>query len=173
MDEFNAKDDIISRNAVKTPSNFMTATNKSSLMIVGPGLGLPNANKAFYRVVAVDDNGNVSGASDYADFSRPFIYSRLPEKVNVDTALTHRLGVITSIGDLKCKPGYKAAFWDRECLSFSLVQAPQWLEFNPQTGEISGTPGVKDVGEHEAVAQVTNSQGDVAKRRFFMEVIDR
>jgi len=173
MDEFNAKDDITSRNAVKTPSNFMTATNKSSLMIVGPGLGLPNANKAFYRVVAVDENGNVSGASDYADFSRPFIYSRLPEKVRVDTALTHRLGVITSIGDLKCKPGYKAAFWDRECLSFSLVQAPQWLEFSPQTGEISGTPGLKDVGEHEAVAQVTNSQGDAAKRRFFMEVIDR
>jgi hypothetical protein len=144
MDEFNAKDDITSRNAVKTPSNFMTATNKSSLMIVGPGLGPPNANKAFYRVVAVDENGNVSGASDYADFSRPFIYSRLPEKMRVDTALAHRLGVITSIGDLKCKSGYKAAFWDRECLSFSLVQAPQWLEFNPQTGEISGsTPVVR------------------------------
>jgi hypothetical protein len=86
MDEFNAKDDITSRNAVKTPSNFMAATNKNSLIIVGPGLGLPNANKAFYRVVAVDENGNVSGASDYADFSRPFIYSRLPEKVKVDTA---------------------------------------------------------------------------------------
>ncbi|MHC4511509.1 MAG: putative Ig domain-containing protein, partial [Planctomycetota bacterium] len=72
-----------------------------------------------------------------------------------------------------CKPSYKAAFWDRECLGFSLVQVPQWLELDPQTGDISGTPGIEDVGEHEVVVQVTNSQGHVAKRRFFMEVISR
>ncbi|UCD00156.1 MAG: hypothetical protein JSW66_09795 [Phycisphaerales bacterium] len=173
MDQFNAKDDIPSRNAVETPSNFMTATNKSSLMIVGPGLGLPNVNKAFYRVVAVDENGNVSGASDYADFSRPFIYSRLPEKVKVDRVLGHRLGVVASIGDLRCKPGYKAAFWDREYLRFSLVQAPRWLELDPQTGEIAGTPEVEDIGQHEVVVQVRSSQGGVTKRRFLMEVIDR
>lgn len=125
MDQFNAKDDIPTRNEVKMPSNFVTATNKTSLMVVGPGLGLANTNKAFYRVVAVDENGNVSGASDYADLSRPYIYSRLPEEVEVDTAFAHRLGVITSIGDLKCKPGYKAAFWDREYLSFSLVWAAE------------------------------------------------
>ncbi|MHC4628966.1 MAG: glycoside hydrolase family 78 protein, partial [Planctomycetota bacterium] len=172
MDQFNAKHDVDSRNAVKTPANFMTATNRTSLIVVGPGLGLPNANKAFYRVVAVDENGNVSGASDYADFSRPFIYGRLPKKVKVGTALTHRLGVATSIGDLRCRPSYKAAFWDREYLSFSLVQAPQWLQLDPQTGELSGTPGVKHVGEHEVVVQVENSRGGIAKRRFSVEVTD-
>jgi len=82
-------------------------------------------------------------------------------------------GVITSIGDLKCKPGYKAAFWDKEYLTFSLIQAPQWLKLNPQTGEVSGTPGIKDAGEFEVVVQVTNSQGDLAKRKFFMEVVDK
>jgi len=173
MDEFNAKDDIPSRNAVKTPSNFMIATDNQTVMVVGHELSLPNANKAFYRVVAVDERGNESGASDYADFSRPFMYSRLPEKIKAGTFLTHRLGVIASIGDLKCKPGYKAAFWDREYLSFSLVQAPQWLKLDPQTAEISGTPQAKDVGRHEVAVRVTNNQGGVTERRFRMEVTDR
>jgi len=173
MDEFNTKYNITSRHAVKTPSNFVAATNKSELIVVGPGLSLPNANKAFYRVIALDEYGSLSGASDYADFSRPFIYSRLPEKVKVGTALTHRLGVVSSIGDLKCKPGYKAAFWGREYLNFSFVKAPQWLRLDSQSGEVSGTPGRRDVGEHEVMVQVTNNQGDVAKRRFFMKVIGR
>jgi hypothetical protein len=173
MDQYNAKDDIPSRNAVRTPSNFITTTNKRRLMVVGHGLRLPNANKAFYRVVAVDENGNKSGASDYADFPRPFIYSRLPEKVRAGKLFTHRLGVIASIGDLKCKPRYRAAFWDREYLSFSLVQAPQWLKLDLQTPEISGTARVKDVGKHEVTLRVTNSQGGVTERRFVVEVTDR
>lgn len=173
IDEFNSKADIPSRNAVKTPSNFMTATNEISLMVVGPELSLPNANRAFYRVVAVDENGNESGASDYADFPRPFIYSRLPEKVKAGTLLTHEPGLITSIGDLKCKQGYKAAFWDKEYLSFSLIRAPQWLKINPQTGKISGTAGVNDLGKHEVILQVTNSKGSVTDRRFALEVTER
>jgi len=173
MGEFNSKEDVPSRNAVKTPSNFMTATNESSLMVVGPGLTLSNANKAFYRVVAVDENGNESGASDYADFSRPFIYSRLPEKIKSRQPFTHRLRIIASLGDLKCKPGYKAAFWDREYLSFSLIQSPQWLKVDTQTGEISGTAGVNDVGKHEVALRVTHSKGSITERRFVMEVTDR
>ena len=173
MDEFNSKADIPSRNAVKTPSNFMTATNEISLMVVGPELSLPNANRAFYRVVAVDENGNESGASDYADFPRPFIYSRLPKKVKAGTLLTHEPGLITSIGDLKCKQGYKAAFWDKEYLSFSLIRAPQWLKINPQTGKISGTAGMNDLGKHEVILQVTNSKGSVTDRRFALEVTER
>ncbi len=173
MDEFNSKDDVPSRNAVKTPSNFMTATNESSLMVVGPGLSLPNANKAFYRLVAVDENGNESGASDYADFSRPFIYSRLPEKIKSRQPFTHRLRVIASIGDLKCKPGYKAAFWDREYLSFSLIQSPQWLKVDAQTGEISGAAGVNDVGKHEVGLRVTNNKGSLTERMFVLEMTDR
>lgn len=173
IDDFNSKADMPSRNALKTPSNFLTATNESSLMVVGPELSLPNANRAFYRVVAVDENRNESGASDYADFRRPFIYSRLPEKVKVGTLLTHEPGLITSIGDLKCKQGYKAAFWDKEYLSFSLVRAPQWLKINPQTGKISGTAGVNDLGKHEVILRVTNSKGSVTERRFVLEVTER
>ncbi len=173
IDDFNSKTDIPSRNAVKAPANLMTAIKESSLMVVGPELSLPNANRAFYRVVAVDENGNKSGASDYADFRRPFIYSRLPEKLKAGTLFTHEPGLITSIGDLKCKQGYKAAFWDKEYLSFSLVRAPRWLKINPQTGKISGTAGVNDLGKHEVILRVTNSKGSVTERRFVLKVTER
>jgi hypothetical protein len=173
IDDFNSRADIPSRNLVMTTSNFMTATKENNLMVVGPELSLPNANRAFYRVVAVDENGNESGASDYADFHRPFIYSRFPEKVKAGTFLTHEPGLVTSIGDLKCKQGYKAAFWDKESLSFSLVRAPHWLKINPQTGRISGTAGVNDLGKHEVLLRVINNKGSVTERRLVLEVTER
>jgi hypothetical protein len=173
IDDFSSRADVPSRNVVMKPSNFMTATKENNLMVVGPELSLPNANRAFYRVVAVDENGNKSGASDYADFSRPFVYSRFPEKVKAGTLLTYEPGIIISIGDLKCKQGYKAAFWDKEYLSFTLIRAPHWLKINPQTGKISGTAGVNDLGKHEVILRVTNSKGSVTERRFVLEVTER
>jgi len=66
-----------------------------------------------------------------------------------------------------------AAFWDREYLSFSLIQSPQWLKVDEQTGEISGTAGVNDVGKHEVALRVTNNKGSLTERRFVLEVTDK
>ena len=173
MDEFDSKADVPSRNAVKTPSNFMTTIEERSLRVVGRGVKLPVMNKAFYRVVAVDGNGNESGASDYAEFPRPFIYNRFPKRVKAGRSFTYRPRVIASIGDLKCKPGYKAAFWDKEYLSFELVKAPEWLEVNTQTGKISGTPGTDALGEHEIILRVTNSKGGVTERKSVIKVVEQ
>lgn len=183
MDEFNSKTDMPDRNAVKTPSNLVVVTQERPLVVVGPEIRLPNANKAFYRVVAVDKNGNESGPSNYAEFPRPFIYSRLPEKVRAGQRFTCKLGVIASIGDLKCKEGYKAAFWDREYLSFALVQAPQWLKIDPQTGELSGTPeavgqaaSLSDIEQaansFDVTLRVANTKGGTTERKFVIEVMD-
>src|SRR5262249_46345145 len=57
------------------PANFVTETRDSALEVVGPGATLPGANKAFYRVVAVDSHGKWSGPSDYAAIDRPLIAS--------------------------------------------------------------------------------------------------
>jgi hypothetical protein len=170
MDDYNSKEGLPNRGAVKTPANLMTTTREKSLNVVGAGLELPNANKAFYRVVAVDENGNESGSSDYAEFPRPFIYSQLPKKMKVGQSFTHKPGVIASIGDLKCKGGYNAAFWDKEYLSFALVQAPEWLKIDAETGEISGIPGAEDIGKHDVILRVTDSRGAAVERRYVMEV---
>src|SRR5205814_941352 len=50
----------------RSPANFVAETEQTELVVLGPGVDLPNANKAFYRVVALDGTGIRSGASDIA-----------------------------------------------------------------------------------------------------------
>lgn len=59
-------------------ANFVAETSDTELTVLGAGVDLPNANRAFYRVVAVDDKGTRSGPSDYAAVARPFICSKPP-----------------------------------------------------------------------------------------------
>ena len=173
MDEYNAKaDEIPSRNRVKMPANFMTKTKERSLPVVGPDVALPNANKAFYRVVAADERGITSGPSDYAEFPRPFIYSDMPTKAQCSKPFRHRVAAIASIGDLKCKGGYNAAFWDRENLTFALIEVPDWLKVDATTGELTGTPTPDVTGLNEVVLRVTNDKGGAQERRFIIEVMN-
>jgi hypothetical protein len=171
MDEYNAKAGKIPER-VKIPANFMTTTKERHLIVVGPDVTLPNANKAFYRVVAVDEYGITSGASDYAEFSRPFIYSKMSTKAECGKPFKHRLTAIASIEDLKCKGGYNAAFWDRELLTFLLIDAPDWLELDATTGELTGTPTPGALGRHEVVLRVTNDKGGATEHGFAIEVTD-
>ena len=178
MDEYNANAELSGRNRVRTPANFMTTTTERSLLVVGPDVMLPNANKAFYRVVAVDEHGIASGPSDYAEFPRPFIYSLKTTRSSASSdakaewgkPFKHQVLAIASIGDLKCKGGYNAAFWDRENLTFSLTKAHDWLQINATTGELTGTPKRDDVGEHEVILRVINDKGGTAEQKFIIQV---
>ena len=58
------------------PANFVVETSATELDVVGPHVELAGANRAFYRVVAVDAAGKRSGPSDYASFARPVIVSK-------------------------------------------------------------------------------------------------
>jgi len=111
------------------------------LRVVGPELREPNANKASYRVVAVDSQGNESGPSDYAEAPRPFVFSQ-PPPARVGVPFQYHPGVIRSLGDLRCRPNkkssYNAAFWDREHLTYEAVQLPGGLSLDSQTGLIQG-----------------------------------
>ena len=80
--------------------------------------------------------------------------------------------VIASIGDLKCKEGYNAAFWDKEYLNFELVQAPEWLIIDPKTIELSGKPEADAIGKHDIILRVTNSKGGATERKFVLQVIN-
>jgi len=126
------------------PANFVAEVAGTSLDVVGVGNPLPNANKAYYRVVAVDEKGNRSGDSDYAEAPRPLIYSKPITRAIVSRPYRYQVKAIRSIGDLtrrdaaKPKPGTK--FWKIEPLKFSLTQKPSWMSINAETGLITGTP---------------------------------
>ena len=111
-----------------------------------------------------------SGPSDYAEFPRPFIYGKMPTKTKCGKPFGHRVSAIASIGDLKCKNGYNAAFWDREILIFSLTKAPGWLKVDAATGELIGTPTLDAIGQHEVILCVTNNKDGAQERRFIINV---
>jgi hypothetical protein len=125
------------------PANFVTEVKSTSLDVVGVGNPLPNANKAYYRVVAVDSRGRRSGDSDYAEAPRPFIYSTPETNALSGQPYRYQVRAIRSLGDLtrrdaaKPKPG--ARFWKLEPLQFSLAQKPDWMSINADTGLITGT----------------------------------
>jgi len=125
------------------PANFVAEVAGTSLDVVGVGNPLPNANKAYYRVVAVDDRDKRSGDSDYVEAARPFIYSEPVTSAPAGQPYRYQVKAIRSLGDLtrrdsaKPKPGTK--FWKIEPLKFSLTQNPNWMNINADTGLITGT----------------------------------
>ncbi|MFC1596360.1 putative Ig domain-containing protein [Planctomycetota bacterium] len=125
------------------PANFVAEVAGTSLDVVGVGNTLPNANTAYYRVVAVDGKDKRSGDSDYAEAPRPFIYSVPVTSAPAGQPYRYQVKAIRSIGDLtrrdaaKPKPGTK--FWKIEPLKFSLTQKPSWMSINADTGLITGT----------------------------------
>jgi len=125
------------------PANFVAEVTGTSLDVVGVTNALPNANKAYYRVVAVDTRGKRSGDSDYAESPRPLIYSAPLTSAPAGQPYRYQVKAIHSLGDLtrrdaaRPKPGTK--FWKIEPLKFSLTQKPGWMSINPDTGLITGT----------------------------------
>jgi hypothetical protein len=140
----------------QSPANFVAETSSTELLVLGAGLDLPNANKAFYRVVAIDDKGKRSGPSDYAAAARPFIYSKPASTAKVGTEFRYQLFAIRSLGDLRLRivEGKEvASFWDIEKPRFVLVQGPAWLRMDESTGVLTGLPDA--VGNPEVVVTVT------------------
>lgn len=124
------------------PANFVAEVKGTSFNVLGVANLLPNANKAFYRVVAVDPTDKRSGDSDYVEAPRPFIYSSPVTNAAPGQPYKYQVKAIRSLGDLtrrdaaKPKPGVK--FWKIEPLKFSLVQKPGWMSINADTGLITG-----------------------------------
>ena len=125
------------------PANFVSETTATELPVVGADVGVPNANRAFYRVVAVDDRGNRSGPSDYAAAPRPFIFTTPPAVAKVGAEYRYRAGAIRSLGDLRMRVinGKETpSFWDIEKPGFALQKGPSWLRVHEASGMLSGTP---------------------------------
>ena len=124
-------------------ANFVAELAGTSLDVVGVGNTLPNANKAYYRVVAVDGQGHRSGDSDYVEAPRPFIYSTPLTSAPAGQPYRYQVKAIRSIGDLArrdaAKPKSGVKFWKIEPLQFSLTQKPGWMNIDADTGLITGT----------------------------------
>jgi hypothetical protein len=125
------------------PANFVTEVSGTEAAVIGAEITLTNANRAFYRVVAVDDQGNRSGPSDFVEAPRPILYSRPVTYAKVGSKYHYSLSAIRSLGDLRTHVvnGKEAMdYWDLEAPRFALMQGPSWLKVDPVTGLLSGIP---------------------------------
>jgi len=124
-------------------ANYMTEVSATEVAVIGAEINLPNANRAYYRVVAVDERGNRSGPSDFAEAPRPIIWSRPLTAAKVGSEYRHALAVIRSLGDLRTRvvDGKETMnYWDIETPRFALEQGPAWLKIDERTGVLSGVP---------------------------------
>jgi hypothetical protein len=125
------------------PANFIMEVAATEASVIGAEVERANANKAFYRVTAVDDQGNRSGPSDFAEAPRPIIYSRPVTVAKVGSKYRYAPAVIRSLGDLRTRvvDGKETMnFWDRETPRFAIKEGPPWLKVDANTGLLSGVP---------------------------------
>jgi hypothetical protein len=138
------------------PANFVTETAATQIAVIGPGLRLSNANRAYYRVVAVDEHGKRSGPSDLTEAPRPLIYSHPVTTARVGAPYRCPLSSLRSLGDLRTRviDGRETmSFWDIEAPRYALRSGPSWLQLDPVTGVLSGIPDRP--GEFPVVVTVT------------------
>jgi hypothetical protein len=126
---------------------------------MGDGIESPNANKTYYRVVAVDAQDKRSGSSDYATAPRPTCYGKPTTQAKVGTEYRCQLQANRSLGDLRLRivAGKETAnFWDIEKPRFAIAEGPAWLKIDPATGMLSGLPDA--AGKVDVAVTVTIDQ---------------
>jgi hypothetical protein len=125
------------------PANIVTETRGTELEVIGPRVKLSGANKAFYRVVAVDSSGKRSGPSDYAASPRPVIFNAPLTRARKGRQYRYSVAAIRSLGDLRTrvvKGKETMGFWDIERPRFTIQRGPEWLTIDRESGLLAGTP---------------------------------
>ncbi len=147
----------------KVPGNLLAETTDTSMVVAGPGAVAANANKVFYRVVAIDANGTSSGCSDYAELPHPFVYTQPVAQARVGKPYAYQAKSLHSLGDYQCKPDpaskqgqYAYKFWDIEQPMFRLLKGPKWLRVDAKSGLLTGTPSPEHIGAARVEVEVTN-----------------
>lgn len=161
----------------KVPGNFLGETSETAMTVVSPTAAAANANRVFYRVVAVDGNGTASGCSDYVELPHPFIYSRPSTVARAGQLYRYPVQSLRSLGDYQGKQDpavkekrYDYRFWDIEENRVALLEAPRWLTVDRTTGIISGTPAEADAGKARVKVEVKNQFGGRGEQEFELTV---
>ncbi|MGB2819695.1 MAG: putative Ig domain-containing protein, partial [Phycisphaerae bacterium] len=141
--------------AQRFPANFVAETDGTQMVVIGPDAPKA-ANKAYYRVVAVDAQGKRSGPSDYATGPRPVIHSRPVTTAKVGQEYSYEVCTNRSLGDLTARmmdKNQRSGYFDIEKPQFAIVKGPAWLKIDGATGVLSGTPDA--AGKYEVEVTVT------------------
>ncbi len=147
----------------RQPSNLLSRTTKTEMLVVTPEAPQPAMNRSFYRVVAIDRRGTESGCSDYVELPHPYILSRPKTDAVVGRVYSYQIETLRSLGDLQHRYAPTTQkYWEKEAYEFALLQGPAWLKLDRQSGRLSGAPRAGDAGVNDVRIS--------AKRLFPLEV---
>ncbi|HEY2414842.1 MAG TPA: hypothetical protein VGI40_21535 [Pirellulaceae bacterium] len=153
---YDPRQQTVSKSPTRFAANFVAETSDTELAVVGAGGEVSPANKAFYRVVAVDAAGKRSGSSDYAAAPRSVIYSKPAEQAKLGSEYVYDVQAIRSLGDARTRVvnGKEVMnYWDVEQPRYTLEQGPSWLKMDESAGRLSGRP--EAAGRFEVDVAVT------------------
>src|SRR5207247_6803580 len=120
---YDFRESTTTKSPTQFSANFLTETSGTELRVVRSGIEHSAANKAYYRVVAVDEVGNRSGPSDYAAAPRPLVYSNPVTQAKTGADYQYDVRAIRAIGDLRTRviEGREVMYyWDVEQPRFQL-----------------------------------------------------
>lgn len=158
----------------EVPGNLVGETDGTSMVVLGPDAEGPNTNCVFYRVVAIDANGTESANSDFAEAPHPFFVSapvteaQVGEEYRYEAQSTRSLGDVHRRREQPTDRGYTYRFWDIEENAFELVEGPEWLSIDAESGLLSGTP--PEAGTFRVGIAVTNQFEGRAEQAFELTV---
>jgi hypothetical protein len=133
------------------PANLLLETKNATTSIQ-----IPNRLwRPFYRVVAVDGKGRVSGPSAQGRMLRPLIATtKLPE-ANRNRFYKAQVASSASIGDLTSTDNYQMKFREGADLAYNLTGAPEGLSIS-KDGVMSGFIGSGAKSKYDLTIQVTD-----------------
>lgn len=137
------------------PANLLTETKNANLSIQLP----PSLWRPYYRVVAVDSDGRVSGPSAQAGLTHPLISAtKLPLAIR-NRFYRAKVSTSASIGDLVSETihgmAYQMAFRQGDTLSYQMTGAPQGLSISNE-GVISGYVGAASKNKYDLMINVAD-----------------
>ena len=154
----------------KSPANLLLETREPSLSVELPA----ELWRPYYRVVAIDAQGRVSGASAIAELPHPLIAtSKLPD-ANRAHQYEARVTTSASIGHLVSADEngqqYQMRYRAGDDLVYSMAGAPPGLSID-KSGLISGFIGTASQDQYEMVVTVKNkTTGAGDSTRFLLSV---
>jgi hypothetical protein len=137
------------------PRNLLADTTNTTIVVVSENNTNACANRAYYRVCAIDSNGVRSTPSEYIEVDHPFIFSSPITNVNTGKAYVYQIKTTWSKGHAGWSLRKGMSFLHEEELRFELIEAPSWLAIDRAKGTIEGIPPNDIVGPYAVRVRVT------------------
>ncbi|MEA3421733.1 MAG: Ig domain-containing protein, partial [Acidobacteriota bacterium] len=140
------------------PANLLTTTTNNFLTVINQRKIKEESMqpRVYYRIIAVDIEGNRSCPSECIEIPHPFIYILPPAVTKKGLVYNYQVHVTRAGPEIQYWGGPKKSMeYHIDVLSFKLVKGPEWLSIDSERGLLSGVVPSDAATEYTLVLKVT------------------